>query len=205
MSATGSKLSHAILSSSPLAPNDAADPKKRLWKERYKSQQLRKMSRARDIDSARMSSKQLFNLDEVDDEDDDFLQQKVGDLSNQSFYVDSPNHTQIDNKVDERDYKSDIRRKESRYDLHVGSDYDPLAFWSEAEEDIPDDLDDLGDFDDVMDTGSASNPYAHNTHNNADTDDLFDDDELDALYEEYLANQNQQDTQHNADASMDMS
>lgn len=80
MSATGSKFSHAILSSSPLAPNDAADPKKRLWKERFKSQQLRKISRARDVDSARISSKQLFNLAEEPDEDDDFLQHRVGNL-----------------------------------------------------------------------------------------------------------------------------
>ncbi|EOQ99067.1 hypothetical protein J056_002582 [Wallemia ichthyophaga EXF-994] len=188
-SATTSKFSHAILSSSPLAPNDAADPKKRLWKERFKSQQLRKLSRARDVDSARINSKQLFNLDEEADEDDDDLQNK------------------IDSKIDERDYRSEIRRKESKFDLCVGSDYDPLEFWSETEEEIPEDLDnnmDMSYFNDA------------NATNAADSDDLFDDDELDALYDEYLSqnaqnahNSNNTHNTHNAqqkeDTSMDMS
>ncbi|TIB90041.1 hypothetical protein E3Q03_00575 [Wallemia mellicola] len=164
------RFSHAILSSSPLAPQDAADPKKRLWKERFKSQQLRKIARAKDVDSTRMNSKQLFNLDEVDDEEDDFLGDRIMD------------------KMTESDYNKFLRREERKYDIHVGSDYDPLEFWSDAGEDIPEDLEEMVEIPSEED----------------DFDDLFNDAELDALYDDYLA-KNTQNTSNREDTSMDMS
>lgn len=91
-------------------------------------------------------------------------------------------------KMTESDYNKFLRREERKYDIHVGSDYDPLEFWSDAGEDIPEDLEEMVEIPSEED----------------DFDDLFNDAELDALYDDYLA-KNTQNTSNREDTSMDMS
>ena len=183
------KLSHAILSSSPLGPKDASDPRKRVWKERFRRNQLARSKRARmeNIENSRKNSSNLFNLNEEDEDtnnndNDDVLTNRIID------------------KMTERDYQKFKRREELKFNLEFGSDFDPLEFWNENDDDNDDEVDI-----DEHELNLIDDNINDNINDNNDELDM-NDDELNAIYDQWLLQQTQQNNNNsNNNESMDLS